>query len=304
MSARPVILVTGCNGQLGTELQRALALFGSVVAVDRQRCDLAHAEAIRHCVRTLAPDVIVNAGAYTAVDRAETERDLAFAINAGAPQVLAEEAERSGAALVHYSTDYVFDGSGSGRYRESDPTGPLGVYGESKLAGEQAVAAVGGRAWVLRTSWVFGLHGNNFLKTMLRLARQRDSLAVVADQTGAPTSAGLIADVTALLVRALAAPGGLPLPPPGLYHLAAGGETSWHGYARHVIARARLGGMQTRVAPGDIRAIATPEYPTPARRPANSRLDCRKLEAAFGVVLPDWKADVERIVDQLVECQG
>lgn len=302
MSTRPVILVTGRTGQLGFELQRALAPFGAVVAVDRAGCDLAHADAVRDCVRRVRPAILVNAGAYTAVDRAETEREPAFAVNAAAPRVLAEEAARSGAALIHYSTDYVFDGSSPGRYREDDATAPLGVYGESKLAGERAIQAVGGNAWILRTSWVFGLHGNNFLRTMLRLAQERDSLAVVADQAGAPTSAALIADVTALLVRALAAPASaLPLPAPGLYHLAASGETTWHAYAQRVVARARALGLQTRMAPEQIRAIITAEYPTPARRPANSRLDCHRLEQALGIALPDWTLAVDQSVDLLME---
>lgn len=299
MTAAAVILVTGSRGQVGFELQRALAPLGRVVAVDRQRCDLADPAAVRDCVRSLRPDVIVNAAAYTAVDRAESERALAFAVNAESPGVLAEEAARLGAPLLHYSTDYVFDGSHSGAQVETAQTRPLNVYGASKLAGEQAVQAVSGEHWILRTSWVFGLHGANFLKTMLRLAGERETLAVVADQQGAPTSAALIADVTAHLVRAWLR--GEAVPASGCYHLAAAGITDWHAYARRVIARAAAAGLPTRVAAEDIRAISTADYPTPATRPANSRLDCGKLEQALGIVLPDWTLAVDQTVDLIME---
>lgn len=299
MTAAAVILVTGSRGQVGFELQRALAPLGRVVAVDRQRCDLADPAAVRDCVRSLRPDLIVNAAAYTAVDRAESERALAFAVNAESPGVLAEEAARLGAPLLHYSTDYVFDGSHSGAQVETAQTRPLNVYGASKLAGEQAVQAVSGEHWILRTSWVFGLHGANFLKTMLRLAGERETLAVVADQQGAPTSAALIADVTAHLVRARLR--GEAVPASGCYHLAAAGITDWHAYARRVIARAAAAGLPTRVAAEDIRAISTADYPTPATRPANSRLDCGKLEQALGIVLPDWTLAVDQTVDLIME---
>lgn len=289
-SARRRILVTGANGQVGFELQRALALVGEVVAVDRQRCDLSDPASIRDCVRAVAPDVIVNAGAHTAVDRAESEPELAYAVNATAVRVLAEEARRSGAAMVHYSTDYVFDGQAEGAYAESASTSPLGVYGASKLAGEQALAEVFAGAeeafWILRTTWVFGLHGNNFLKTMLRLGHQRDQLSVVADQIGAPTSAALIADVTARLL--------LRRPDSGVYHLAAAGETSWHGYAQRALRMAAASGLALRLDPETIRAIPSSDYPTPARRPANSRLDCRKLSQALDLTLPEWELAVDQ----------
>lgn len=287
--ARPRILVTGANGQVGFELQRALALVGEVVAVDRQRCDLADANSVRRCVRAVAPSVIVNAGAHTAVDRAQSEPDLAYAVNATAVGVLAEEAKALGASMVHYSTDYVFDGEAEGWYGEADATNPLGVYGASKLAGEQAMADVLADAnayWVLRTTWVFGLHGGNFLKTMLRLGQQRDQLSVVADQIGAPTSAALIADVTARLL--------LRRPDAGVYHLAAAGETSWHGYAQRVLRMAAASGLPLRVDPEAVRAIPASDYPTPARRPANSRLNCEKLSRALDLTLPDWSLAVDQ----------
>lgn len=290
------LLITGCNGQVGIELQRRLATLGEVVAVDRQRCDLSDPAAIRACVREQRPDWIFNAGAYTAVDKAERERELAFAINALAPGVLAEEAARLGAGLVHYSSDYVFTGEGQRPWCEDDPVAPLNVYGESKLAGEQAVRALmadaGLRAWILRTTWVFAAHGSNFLRTMLRLAREREQLSVVTDQIGAPTSAELIAEISATI---LARP-----PAPGLYHLAAAGATSWHEYARHVIALASAQGLPLRIEADAVRGIASSEYPMPARRPANSRLDCSRLELALGLRLPPWQQDVDAVTTALV----
>lgn len=295
------MLVTGCNGQVGVELQRSLADLGTVVAVDRTRCDLSDPASIRACVLAERPDVIVNAGAWTAVDKAESERDAAFAINAKAPRVLAELAADLGAMLVHYSTDYVFDGEGDAFWREDDPVSPLNAYGASKLAGEQAIqsvmAACGLQAWILRTTWVYASHGNNFLKTMLRLAASRDSLSVVNDQFGAPTGAALIADVTATLLRQVWA-GQAPVP--GLYHLAAAGVTHWQGYAQHVIARAAAHGMPLRVMADAVQGIPASAYPTPAARPANSRLDCGKLETALGITLPDWREGVNAVVDALV----
>lgn len=293
----PVILLTGAKGQLGFELQRSLALLGQVVAVDRQGCDLSRPEHIRAYVRSCQPQIIVNAAAYTAVDRAESEPEQAQAINATAVQVLTEEARALGAALVHYSTDYVFDGAQQAPYQESDIPQPLSVYGASKLAGEQAIQrtlrADDSPWWILRTSWVYGLHGKNFLKTMLRLAVQRDSLSVVSDQIGSPTSAALLADITAHLLR--------QRPASGLYNLAATGATSWHGYARHVIARAQEAGLKTLVSADAIKAIPTSAYPLPASRPANSRLRCDKLQAALKVSLPDWTLAVNQTLDLLLE---
>jgi len=265
------ILLTGAGGQVGWELKSTLAALGEVKAFDRAQLDLADTPRLIAAVRAMQPDAIVNAAAYTAVDKAETEREAAFAVNATAPRVLAQEARRAGALLVHYSTDYVFDGGKATPYVEDDPTGPVSVYGESKLAGEQAIAASGCRHLVLRTSWVYGPRGRNFLLTMLRLAKERPELRVVDDQVGAPTSSLEIARATATLL----AKGAL-----GLYHLTATGETSWCGFARAILKRV---GMATPVV-----AIRTEDYPTPARRPRNSRLDCGRLRADHGVALAPW----------------
>ncbi len=292
------LLLTGKNGQVGFELQRALAVLGEVVAIDSEDCDLADEAAIRRVVRAIRPDVIVNPAAYTAVDKAESEQALAQAINARAPGVLAEEAKALGALLVHYSTDYVFDGSKAGSYLESDTPNPICVYGSTKLAGERAIAASCPRLLILRTSWVVGAHGGNFAKTMLRLAAERESLSVVADQFGAPTSAALLADLTAHLVRqAQQMPVDFAY---GLYHAVAGGETNWHAYACHVIERARAAGKHIRVELDAIKPIGTADYPTPGKRPANSRLDTRLLRDTFGLHLPDWKIGVDHILDQIL----
>jgi len=292
------LLLTGHNGQVGFDLRRALALLGEVIAINSEDCDLADEAAIRRVVRDLRPDVIVNPAAYTAVDKAESEQALARAINARAPGVLAEEAKTLGALLVHYSTDYVFDGTKLGSYQEADTPNPSSVYGATKLAGEGAIVAAGCRHLILRTSWVVGAHGGNFAKTMLRLAGERDTLSVVADQFGAPTSAALLADLTAHLVReAQRTSADFPY---GLYHAVARGETNWHGYACHVIERARAAGKAIRVAPDAIKAITTSDYPTPAKRPANSRLDTSLLRETFGLHLPDWKIGVDHILDQIL----
>lgn len=292
------ILLFGKGGQVGWELQRSLAPLGELVAVDFDSTDLcgsfADLDGIAATVRVVRPDVIVNAAAHTAVDKAESEPELARTLNARAPAVLACEAAACNAWLVHYSTDYVFDGGGSAPWREADPTGPLSVYGRTKLEGEQAVATCA-RHLILRTSWVYAARGANFAKTMLRLAGERDSLKVIADQVGAPTSAELLADVTAHAIRTLAARPELA----GLYHLTAAGETSWHGYARHVIGRALALGRPLKAGPEAVAAITTAEYPTPARRPLNSRLDCAKLRAAFGLHLPDWRMHVDRMLDEI-----
>ncbi|WP_313953035.1 dTDP-4-dehydrorhamnose reductase, partial [Accumulibacter sp.] len=246
-------------------------------------------------VRQVAPDLIVNAAAHTAVDRAEAEPELAKMINALAPAVLADEAKRLGAWLVHYSTDYVFDGSGDRPWQEGDPTGPLSVYGQTKLAGEQAVAACD-RHLIFRTSWVYAARGSNFARTMLRLASERDQLKVIADQIGAPTGAELLADVTAHAVRGVQQRPHLA----GLYHLVAAGETSWHGYAGHVIDFARRAGQPIRVAPTAIEPVPSSAYPLPAPRPHNSRLDTRKLRDAFDLRLPEWQIGVDRMLAEVL----
>ena len=289
------LLLLGKNGQVGWELQRALAPLGELIALDSQDADFAQPESLAATVRAAAPDIIVNAAAYTAVDKAESEPELAMAINAAAPAALAREAAARGAWLLHFSTDYVFDGSGSAPWVEDSPTGPLNVYGRSKLDGEQTIRASGCRHLILRTSWVYAARGGNFAKTMLRLAAERDQLSVVNDQFGAPTGAELLADVSAHALRtALARP-----QVSGTYHVAAAGETSWHGYARHVIAFARAAGRPIKVADDAIAAVASSAFPTPARRPANSRLNTQKFRDSFGLSLPAWQTGVERILAEL-----
>ena len=285
------ILLTGANGQLGHELQRWLAPFGSLVACTRADCDLERPDQLREVIRRVAPAIIVNPAAYTAVDRAESEPARAAAVNRDAVVVLAEEAKRIGATIIHYSTDYVFDGSKVGWYGEDDAPAPLGVYGRTKWEGEAALRASGVPHLILRTSWVVGTHGANFARTMLRLATTNETLRVVADQIGAPTSTPLISEVTAALVRRLAAEGADRFPF-GTYHLAAAGETSWHDYARFVFAEAGLD-------PARVHPITTAEYPTPARRPANSRLDTTRLRSTFGVALPAWSEGVREVVRDL-----
>lgn len=274
------ILLTGAAGQLGRELKRSLACLGDVIARDRQQLDLARADTLRAAVRAAAPAVIVNAAAYTAVDKAETEPAVADAINALAPAILAEEAKRLGALLIHYSTDYVFDGRKAAAYTEDDAPNPLAAYGHSKLAGELAIAASGCRHLIFRTSWVYGLHGANFLKTMLRLGRERDELRVVGDQFGAPTWTRHLADATALILARKEVPN-------GLYHLAGAGETSWHGYAEAIFAEAHRSGLMDKSPV--VHRIASANYPLPAPRPANSRLDCTKFRRDFDLALPDWR---------------
>jgi dTDP-4-dehydrorhamnose reductase len=300
------ILLTGKNGQVGFELQRALAPLGEIVAVDQVDCNLADADAIRRLVDTVRPDVIVNPAAHTAVDKAESEPALAQAINGVAPGVFGEEAAKLGALVVHYSTDYVFKGDKDGWYTEDDVPNPQSVYGKTKLAGEQALAACGARHLIFRTSWVFGAHGANFAKTMLRLAAERQGLKVVADQFGAPTSAALIADVTAqvlgqwLAKRRLASadfPASFPF---GLYHLVAAGRTNWHEYAQAVVMAAQATGKPLRMGPTDVQAITTADYPLPAPRPANSCLDTARLRETFGLCLPDWRQGLNHVMTQLL----
>ena len=293
------ILLTGRNGQVGFELQRALAPLGQVHAVDSGDCNLADADALRALVRKLQPQVIVNPAAYTAVDRAESDVQQAMAVNAVAPGVLGEEAERLGASVIHYSTDYVFDGSKTTPYVESDATAPLGAYGRSKLDGERALARATARHLILRTSWVVGAHGSNFAKTMLRLAAERDELRVVSDQLGAPTSAALIADLTAHLVRQLQQPVSETFPY-GLYHATASGETSWCEYARFVIGYALRTGHALRVTPNEVHPIGSDQYPTAARRPANSRLDTSLFRSTFGLELPHWQEGLGHVLQQIL----
>ena len=295
------ILLFGKRGQVGWELQRSLAPLGTIIALDHEGdgelCgDFSRLAGLAACVRAVAPDVIVNAAAHTAVDKAESEPELAGTLNALAPGVLAEEASRLGAWLLHYSTDYVFDGSGERPWQESDATAPLSVYGQTKLAGEQAVAAACTKHLIFRTSWVYAARGNNFARTMLRLASERDQLRVIADQMGAPTGAELLADVTAQALRCVRQKPQLA----GLYHLVAAGETSWHGYARHVIEFARQSGEKVRVAPEAIEAVPSSAYPLPAPRPHNSRLDTRKLQKAFDLCLPDWRVGVDRMLAEIL----
>ena len=294
------LLLTGADGQVGWELRRALLPLGRVVALRRADADLADADALRAAVRAHRPSLIVNAAAHTAVDRAESEREAAFAANAEAPRVLAEEAARLGAPIVHYSTDYVFDGSKGAPYVETDPVAPLGVYGESKLAGEQGVLAAGGPHVVLRTSWVYASRGRNFLRTMLRLAHEREELRVVADQTGVPTPARLVAETTAALLARHAAGDGFALPAEtcGVYHVAARGPTTWHAFAEALLARdPRRAEQRCR----RVTAIATADFPTPARRPVYSVLDPSKLERAFGVRMPGWEDGLEMVMGEIEE---
>ena len=298
-------LLFGANGQVGHALLGLLPAVGEVVACTRADVDLSDRAALDDAIRALVdrvrPAIIVNAAAYTAVDRAESEPDIAETVNAIAPRVMAQAAHDAGACLVHISTDYVFDGEKTTPYAETDPTNPLSVYGATKLRGEQAIARACARHVILRTSWVFGAHGGNFLKTMLKLAQERDSLRVVADQHGAPTSAALIARSIVTILGAVATH---PASDArwGLYHLTAGGETSWHGYARYAIAKARALGWPIRVADDAIAPITTAQYPVAAQRPANSRLDTTRIRTTYGLDLPDWEAGVDEVLSAL-QCQ-
>ncbi len=297
------ILLLGKNGQVGWELQRALAPLGQVIALDRNGrnglCgDLTDLQGLATTVRQLAPDVIVNAAAYTAVDKAESEQALATLINAEAPGVLAREAALLNAWLIHYSTDYVFDGSGEDRWQEDAFTRPLSAYGRSKLEGEIAITTSGARAVVLRTSWVYAARGHNFAKTMLHLAAERDVLNVVADQYGAPTGAELIADVTALILRKLDDQHG-DSQLAGTYHLAAAGETTWHGFAQFVLSDASRKGIPLKVTVEQVGAISTEAYPLPAPRPRNSRLALGKIEKTFNLKMPPWQQGVQRMLDEI-----
>ena len=293
------VLLFGKGGQVGWELQRSLSLLGELTALDFDSTDY-HADfsrpaALADTVRALRPDVIVNAAAHTAVDKAESEPGLAARLNAEAPHVLATEAAALGAWLVHYSTDYVFDGSGAAPRNEDAATGPLSVYGQTKLDGENQIRASGCQHLIFRTSWVYATRGGNFARTMLKLAAEREALSVIDDQIGAPTGADLLADITAHAIRAAQRQPQLA----GTYHAVAAGETSWHGYACFVIEWARAHGLPVRVATDQVKAVPTSAYPTAARRPLNSRLDTRKLCSAFGLTLPHWHAGVQRMLHEI-----
>ena len=290
------LLLLGKGGQVGWELQRSLAPLGELVALDFDSTDYAadfsRPEQLADTVLKICPDVIVNAAAHTAVDKAESEVEFASKLNATSPGVVAQAAQQIGALMVHYSTDYVFDGSGNAPWKEDDATGPLSVYGTTKLEGEQLVAQHCARHLILRTSWVYAARGGNFAKTMLRLAKERERLTVIDDQFGAPTGAELLADVTAHAIRAtLLDPG-----KSGLYHLVAGGETSWHGYARFVLEQAKAAGVELKAGPEAVDPVPTSAFPTPAKRPQNSRLNTQKLQVTFGLTLPHWQAGVARML--------
>jgi dTDP-4-dehydrorhamnose reductase len=297
VSSRPRILIVGHAGQLGVELQRSFADAGEIIRHDRDTVDLAQPDQVRAMVRNAAPDVILNAAAYTAVDRAESEPEAAMAVNAAAPRLLAEEALRRGALLVHYSTDYVFDGSKTGPWVETDHPHPLNVYGASKLAGENAVQEVGGKILIFRTSWVYGPHGSNFLLTMLRLGGERESLDIVDDQTGAPTTSIELADATRAIVRGLLAGRfGSAKNWAGLYHMTCAGSTTWCGFARAIFARAAA---QLHGRLPALRPIPSTEYMTPAKRPGNSVLSNDKLHARFGLRLTSWESALDAVLARL-----
>lgn len=294
------ILLFGKNGQLGWELQRSLAPLGEVIALgsnDSPFADFTQSSAVASTARGLAPDIIVNAAAYTAVDRAETEVHKAMTVNAVTPGILAEVAADLGAWMVHYSTDYVFDGTGMLPWRETDLAKPLSAYGISKLAGEDNIRSSGCRHLIFRTSWVYAARGQNFVKTIIRYAQQRETLRVINDQFGAPTGAELLADVTGYAIRSAMLSPELS----GTYHIAAAGETTWYDYACHVIMRARAAGVPIRVADASIQPVTASDFPTPARRPANSRLNTHKIRSAFGLYLPPWQSGVDRMLSEIIQ---
>jgi dTDP-4-dehydrorhamnose reductase len=287
------MLLIGKVGQVGWELRRTLAPMARLTALDFPEIDLAQPDSIRQAVRGARPQIIINAAAYTAVDKAESEPDLAMKINGLAPGVLAEEARKSGVLLVHYSTDYIFDGAKREPYVETDPPHPMSSYGRSKLAGDEAVQAAGGAHLVFRLCWVYGARGQNFMLTMMRLAREREKLRVVADQIGCPTWSRMIAETTALALKStLAARDGNAFT--GVYHLASSGATSWHGFARSIVDLMPAEGRKCSA----VEAISTPEYPTPAKRPAYSVLGCGKLERTFGLHLPDWQESLQQVLEK------
>lgn len=294
------IVLFGKTGQLGWELQRSLAPLGEVIALgtrDAQGVDFKDPTQLAACIHSLAPNIIVNAAAYTAVDNAENDAQTAMAVNGVAPGILADAAARLDAWLVHYSTDYVFNGEGRAPWKESDPVGPLNEYGLSKLAGEMNIQRSGCKHLIFRTSWVYAARGANFARTMLKLACEQHVLRVIEDQFGAPTGAELLADVTAHAIRTATDRPDLS----GTYHVAAEGETTWHGYARHIIARARAARLPIKVSDADIMAVRSVDFPTPARRPRNSRLDTRKLRSTFNLHLPPWQAGVDRMLAEILQ---
>lgn len=293
------LLLTGCNGQLGFELQRSLAPLAEVVAIGSAECDLSDEAALRAVIQKVKPDGIINPAAYTAVDKAETDTEQARKVNADAPRIMGEEASKVGAFVIHFSTDYVFEGGGEQFYKESDATNPQNVYGQTKREGELALQRSCPQSLIMRTSWVVGAHGGNFAKTMLRLAAERDSLSVVADQYGAPTSAALLADVTAQLVGRIKQQGvqGFPF---GLYHVVASGVTNWHAYAKFLIFEAVKAGAAIKVRPENIKPIATSDYPVPAKRPANSRLDTSLFQRTFNLQLPHWEHGISHVLKQIL----
>ena len=296
------ILVTGKNGQVGHELMRSLAPLGQVVGVDVKECDLAQSAAIEALLERVRPDIIINPAAYTEVDKAESQPTIAHAVNAQAPKLLARYAARHNIPIIHFSTDYVFDGKKEGAYVEDDEANPKSVYGKTKWLGEDSVRKLAAKHIIIRTSWVFGSHGVNFLKTMLKLASERDKLSVVSDQFGAPTSARLLADAVAQIVTELAEPGSYRKY--GTYNVAARGETSWHGYAQVVVEKAIKHGMDLKINPKDIKPITSREYPMPAPRPSNSRLDTTKVRTVFSVSLHKWQDEVEKVIQELVRAKS
>lgn len=293
------ILLLGKDGQVGWELQRSLSPLGQIQSMGRKEVEMEDFDALRDCVQKNKPDIVVNAAAYTAVDKAESDADKAYKVNAEAVGVLADETRKLNAWLVHFSTDYVFNGEKSSPYEEDDPTCPLSVYGKSKLEGEQLIRKNHAKHLIFRTSWIYAARGNNFAKTMLRLAREKDELKVIADQYGAPTSAELIADVTALILLQISRSSGEE-DFAGIYHLVAGGETSWCGFAQYVLKQVQDMGIKLKVSAEEVQSITTNDYPLSARRPNSSRLNTAKLTRTFNLILPDWQYHVQRLVSELV----
>jgi len=294
------ILLLGKDGQVGWELQRALAPIADITAFNRQEADLEQPGRVREIIRELSPQIVINAAAYTAVDQAESEPERAMRINADAVAEIADETKKQNGLLIHYSTDYVFDGQKQAPYLETDFTNPLSMYGKTKRAGEMAIKESGCHHLIFRTSWVYALRGRNFVKTILRLAHEKEELRIIDDQYGAPTSAELIADITALIIwRFKDCLSGMERVS-GIYHLAAAGETSWHGYATQIVSEALRLGARLKTEPENILPICASEYPLPAPRPANSRLNTKKLSDTFGVTLPDWQLFVQRVISEIL----